>query len=36
MLSFIVFLIVVATVIIFYNDLFAITFDEELARTMGC
>jgi len=34
-LSFIVFLIVVATVIIFYNDLFAITFDEELARTMG-
>ncbi|MGA2781057.1 MAG: metal ABC transporter permease [Smithella sp.] len=35
MLSFIVFLTVVATVIIFYNDLFAITFDEELARTMG-
>jgi zinc transport system permease protein len=34
-LSFIVFLTVVATVIIFYNDLFAITFDEELARTMG-
>jgi zinc transport system permease protein len=34
-LSFIVFLIVVTTVIIFYNDLFAITFDEELARTMG-
>jgi zinc transport system permease protein len=34
-LSFIVFLIVVATVIIFYNDLFAITFDEELAQTMG-
>jgi zinc transport system permease protein len=35
MLSFIVFLTVIATVIIFYNDLFAITFDEELARTMG-
>jgi zinc transport system permease protein len=35
MLSLIVFLTVVATVIIFYNDLFAITFDEELARTMG-
>jgi zinc transport system permease protein len=34
-LSFIVFLTVVATVIIFYNDLFAITFDEELAQTMG-
>jgi zinc transport system permease protein len=34
-LSFIVFLIVTAIVIIFYNDLFAITFDEELARTMG-
>ena len=35
MLSFIVFLTVVATVIVFYDDLFAITFDEELARTMG-
>jgi zinc transport system permease protein len=34
-LSFIVFLIVVATVIFFYHDLFAITFDEELARSMG-
>jgi zinc transport system permease protein len=34
-LSFIVFLTVIATVIIFYNDLFAITFDEELAQTMG-
>jgi len=34
-LSFIVFLTVVATVIIFYHDLFAITFDEELAQTMG-
>ena len=34
-LSFIVFLIVVATVIFFYHDLFAITFDEELAQSMG-
>ncbi len=34
-LSFIVFLTVITTIIIFYNDLFAITFDEELARTMG-
>lgn len=34
-LSFIVFLLVAATVIIFYDDLFAVTFDEELARTMG-
>jgi zinc transport system permease protein len=34
-LSFIVFLTVIATVIIFYDDLFAITFDEELAQTMG-
>jgi len=34
-LSFIVFLIVTAIVIIFYNDFFAVTFDEELARTMG-
>ncbi len=34
-LSFIVFLTVVATVIIFYDDLLAVTFDEELARTMG-
>jgi zinc transport system permease protein len=34
-LSFIVFLTVITTVIIFYNDLFAITFDEELAQTMG-
>ena len=34
-LSFIVFFTVVATVIIFYNDLVAITFDEELAQTMG-
>ena len=34
-LSSIVFLIVVATVVFFYHDLFAITFDEELARSMG-
>ena len=34
-LSLIVFIIVAATVIIFYDDLFAVTFDEELARTMG-
>ena len=34
-LSFIVFLLVVATVVFFYHDLFAITFDEELARSMG-
>lgn len=34
-LSFIVFLIVIAMVIIFYDDLLAVTFDEELARTMG-
>jgi zinc transport system permease protein len=34
-LSFIVFLIVTVIVIIFYNDFFAVTFDEELARTMG-
>jgi len=34
-LSLIVFIIVAAAVIIFYDDLFAVTFDEELARTMG-
>jgi ABC-type Mn2+/Zn2+ transport systems, permease components len=34
-LSFIVFVIVVATVVFFYHDLFAVTFDEELARSMG-
>ena len=34
-LSLIVFIIVVAAVIIFYDDLLAVTFDEELARTMG-
>jgi zinc transport system permease protein len=35
LLSFIVFLVVIAMVIIFYDDLLAVTFDEELARTMG-
>lgn len=35
LLSFVVFLIVVATVIFFYDDLLALTFDEELAQTMG-
>jgi zinc transport system permease protein len=35
LLSFIVFITVVVTVIIFYDDLLAVTFDEELARTMG-
>jgi zinc transport system permease protein len=34
-LSLIVSIIVAATVIIFYNDLLAVTFDEELALTMG-
>ena len=34
-LSFIVFLIVVAMVISFYDDLFAVTFDQELAQSMG-
>ena len=34
-LSFIVFLLVVSFVFIFYRDLFALTFDEELARSMG-
>ncbi|KUG24027.1 zinc abc transporter, inner membrane permease protein znub [hydrocarbon metagenome] len=34
-LSVIVFIIVVATAIIFYDDLLAVTFDEELALTMG-
>jgi len=35
LLSLAVFIIVAATIIIFYDDLFAVTFDEELARTMG-
>jgi zinc transport system permease protein len=34
-LSIIVFITVATTVIIFYDDLLAVTFDEELARTMG-
>lgn len=34
-LAVIVFMIIVATVIIFYDDLLAVTFDEELALTMG-
>ncbi len=34
-LSFIIFVIVSGYVIFFYHDLFAITFDEELAQTMG-
>lgn len=35
MLSAMVFVLVAASVILFYPDLFAITFDEELAHTMG-
>lgn len=35
LLSFFVFLIVTGAVIVFYDDLLAVTFDEELARTMG-
>jgi zinc transport system permease protein len=35
LLSFLVFLIVIVTVIIFYDDLLAVTFDEELAKSMG-
>ena len=34
-LSLVVFLIVVAIVVFFYNELFAVTFDEELARSTG-
>jgi len=34
-LSIIVFITVATTIIIFYDDLMAVTFDEELARTMG-
>jgi len=34
-LSIIVFITVATTLIIFYDDLLAVTFDEELARTMG-
>ncbi len=35
LLSFILFIIVICYVIYFYHDLFAVTFDEELARSMG-
>lgn len=35
LLAFIVFLIVIAMMIVWYDDLMAVTFDEELARTMG-
>lgn len=35
LLSFIVLVVVVAVVFFFYDELLAITFDEELARTMG-
>jgi zinc transport system permease protein len=34
-LSILVFITVATTVIIFYDDLLAVTFDEELAKTMG-
>ena len=34
-ISFLVFITVIAIVIIFYDDLLAVTFDEELAKTMG-
>lgn len=35
LLSFIIFIIVASCVIFFYHDLFAVTFDEELAQSMG-
>lgn len=35
LLSLVVFAIVAGSVIFFYQDLFAVTFDEELARSMG-
>jgi zinc transport system permease protein len=34
-LSLIIFAIVVGCIVFFYHDLFAVTFDEELARSMG-
>ena len=34
-LSFVVFLTVAAVVVYFYDDLFAVTFDQELAQSMG-
>lgn len=35
LLSLVVFAVVAGSVIFFYQDLFAVTFDEELARSMG-
>ena len=35
LLSLVIFTIVAGSVIFFYQDLFAVTFDEELARSMG-
>ena len=35
LLSLIIFIIVAGSVFFFYHDLFAVTFDEELARSMG-
>jgi zinc transport system permease protein len=34
-LSFIILLLVMATIIFFYRDFFAVTFDEDLAKSMG-
>jgi zinc transport system permease protein len=34
-LSLIIFIVVLSCVIFFYHDLFAVTFDEELAQSMG-
>jgi zinc transport system permease protein len=34
-LSFIIFIVVISCVVFFYHDLFAVTFDEELAQSMG-
>lgn len=35
LLSFIIFVVVIGCVFFFYHDLFAVTFDEELAQSMG-
>jgi zinc transport system permease protein len=35
LLSFIIFIVVISCVFFFYHDLFAVTFDEELACSMG-
>lgn len=35
LLSFIIFIVVTGCVVFFYHDLFAVTFDEELAQSMG-